>query len=181
MSTRARRSTKSCESQLDAGIERAVRERRMFERRVAAFQELECLCAASSGVLPGGVVEAIWPMIAKWYYDHTQALICELAQRCAHSGATLAEARSALHKQLNLGRVRWRQRLTLPTPTLPPDLDDIDKIAFVLLRTEANSAKRLPLSRTHLDRILGPHFCKSLNYRSNNVQNDRLNGRRTGS
>jgi hypothetical protein len=133
-----------------------------FERRLASFEELERFCASQVGIMPGGVLEEIGCVIAKWHRDNLPLTIGALAQKCSRDGATLPEAIDALRAELNLGRGRWQQQLRVPMPMLPADLDDIKKIAFVLLRTERQSGK-LPLSRAQLYRILGPHFPKPLN------------------
>jgi hypothetical protein len=127
-----------------------------FERQLATVEKLESFCATSVGVLPGVMVEELWHAIAKYYRERVPFLIVELARKCSREGATLVEAADALREELNRGRVRWRRRLL--SPTIPTDLDDIKKIAFMLLRIEAQRVKRLPLSRTQLIRILGPHF-----------------------
>jgi hypothetical protein len=152
-----------------------------LERRLAAFEEIERSCAAVAGVLPGGALEEIWHAITKWYGDNLSLMICELAQKCSRRGATFDEAIDALHAELNLGRVRWRQLFRSPAPTLPNELDEVRKIAFVLLRAEMQSGKELPLSRTHLRRILGPHFPNSLKCRPNPDQKGRSTGQRRAS
>jgi hypothetical protein len=141
-----------------------------LERRLAAFEEIERSCAALAGVLPGGALEEILYAITKWYRDNLSLIICELAKKCSRPGATLVEGMDALCAELNRGRDRWQEQLrSSPMPTLPADLDDIKKIAFVLLRTAMQSGKSLPPSRPHLGRILRPHFPKSLNCRTNLV------------
>jgi hypothetical protein len=161
--------------QVDETLERirSLRERRdSLERRLAGFEEMERTCAALVGILPGVTLEEIWRSIAKWYRDNLPLTICELARKCSREGATVAEAIDAFNAELNSGRNRWQQQLRSPTPTLPADLDDIKKIAFVLLRMETQSGKRPLLSRGHLYRILGPHFPKSLNCQTNLVSQE---------
>jgi hypothetical protein len=146
-----------------AELEPAHARQGALERRLRSFEEIERCCARQVGIAPGGALDEIGRVIAKWYRDNVPLAICELARKCSREGATLPEAIAALRAELSLGRDRWQHQLRAPVIALPADLDDIEKIAFVLLRTERQSARKLPLSRAQLYRILGPFFPKSLN------------------
>lgn len=130
-----------------------------LDRHLAAMEELERHCAASA--LPGNIVEQIGRLMTKWYRANAVLLIGKLARECRRDDADPRDAVDRMYLELGRGRIRWRQRLAFGSPVLPPDLDEIQKLVFLLLRIEKRAGK-LPLSLRHLHRSLGPGFAKSL-------------------